>query len=120
MNITATSLKVLEGFHLRAAWRLAIVNKPRRSPEGQWTYPRTEDVFEEVGFHSVEHYIKVRRDTIASHIATRPIFSLCRMARRKRGSAPRQFWWDQEFTLDAASADDAAVVAAGDGVGDAT
>jgi len=30
--------------------------------------------------------------------------------------ASRQFWWDQEFTLDAASAADVAVVAAGEEV----
>jgi len=114
-NLTATSLKVLEGFHLRAAWRLAIVNRPRKVGDS-WVYPKTEDVLEEVGLYSVEHYIRVRRDTIASHIATRPIFGLCRAARRRRGSASRQFWWDQEFTLDAASAADVAVVAAGEEV----
>ena len=79
------------GFHLRAAWRLAIVNKPRRDPHGLWAYPKTEDVVEEVGLYSVEHFIRVSCDTIASHIANHPIFGLCRAAKRRRGSAPRQF-----------------------------
>ena len=70
---------------------------------------------EEVGLHTVEHYIKVRRDKIASHIATRPIFEYCRGARRRRGTAPRQYWWDQEFDLEAASDADASSVAADDG-----
>ena len=95
-NITASSRRVLEGFHLKAAWRMAIVNKPRREPDGTWVYPRSEDVMEEVGLHSIEHYIHVRQETIFNHIVNRPIFDLCRQAERRRGSAPRQFWWDQE------------------------
>ena len=78
-----------------------------------WTYPATEAVFEEVGLHSVEHYILRRWNTIAEHIATRPIFGLCRRAERRRGTMPRQYWWDQEFALEeAASDDESSVVAA--------
>ena len=29
-------------------------------------------------------------------LATRPIFDFCHRAERRRGTAPRQFWWDQE------------------------
>ena len=113
-NLTASSLRVLEGFHLRAAYKLCIVNKPRRSHEGQWAYPRTDAVLEEAGLHTIEHYVRVRRDTIASHIATRPIFDLCRRAASRRGTAPRQYWWEQEFNLEeaASDADEASVVAA--------
>ena len=82
--------------------------------DGSWTYPDTEAVFEEVGLHTIEHYIRVRRDTIGAHIATRPIFEFCKRAERRRGTAPRQFWWDQEFTLEEpASDDDASSVVAG-------
>ena len=59
---------------------------------------------EEVGLHTVEHYIDVRRQTIANFIVNRPIFKFCTEARRKRGTAPRQFWWDQQFDLDEARA----------------
>ena len=39
-NITPTMMKVLEGFHIQAAWRMAREHKPRRDPQsGTWTYP---------------------------------------------------------------------------------
>ena len=104
-NTTTSSRKVLEGFHLRAAWRMAIVNKPRRNPDNTWTYPKSEAVLEEVGLYTIEHYILQRRNTIAAHIATRPIFDFCRRAERRRGTAPRQYWWDQEFNLEEAASD---------------
>ena len=44
---------------------MARENKPRRSPDGSWTYPATEDVMEEVGLHSMATYVEVRRQTIA-------------------------------------------------------
>ena len=79
---------------------MAIVNKPRRNPvDGTWSYPATSDVLEEVGLYSIAHYIEVRRDTISNFIVHRPIFERCQGARRRRGTAPRQFWWDQSFDL---------------------
>ena len=97
---------------------MAIVNKLRKEPNGTWVYPRSEDVLEEVGLHSIEHYIRVRRETIFNHIINRPIFDLCRQAERRRGSAPCQFWWDQDFNLKTARA--SANVAVADGLEDST
>ena len=72
--LSPTALKQLEGFHVRAAWRMAHKHKPRQVPgTDTWQYPATEDVFEEVAMYSVEHYIGDRRDTIASFIQDRPI-----------------------------------------------
>ena len=116
-NLTPTAIKQLEGFHVRAAWRMAKVNVPSRDPETDtWTYPTTKDVFEEVGLFSITHYIQVRRQTIANYIVHRPIFDLCSGVERRRGSSPRQFWWEQPMDLDAARAYAAvdAVVAAND------
>ena len=56
-----------------------------------WHHPSTKDVFEEVGLFSIEHYIKVRRQTIANYIVHRPIFSMCTGAERLQGSSPCQF-----------------------------
>ncbi|KAL7524453.1 hypothetical protein ACHAXR_000579 [Thalassiosira sp. AJA248-18] len=67
-NLTLTAMKSLEGFHIRAAWRMASDNKPRREPDGTWTYPLSEDVLEEIGMHNISHYVEVRRQTIASFI----------------------------------------------------
>ena len=94
-NLTPTALEQLEGFHVKAAWRMAKEHKPRLDPEtGKWQYPATKDVFEEVGLHTIEHYIRVRRDTVAAFIRDRPIYAFCMGAERRRGSSPRQFWWE--------------------------
>ena len=61
----------LEGFHVRAAWRMARDNKPRRGADRVWSYPRTADVLEEVGLRSMEEYIRRRRNTIADYVATK-------------------------------------------------
>ena len=115
-NLSPSAMKSLEGFHMRAAWRMAHDNKPRRKPDGTWKYPSSEDVLKEVGLYSIGHYVEVRRQTIASFIVTRPIFDYCVEGERLRGSSPRQFWWEQPMDLDAARAVAAAkaMVAAGD------
>ena len=48
-NLTATTLKSLEGFQMQAAWHMAHVNKPRRGQDGCWTYPAPATVLAEVG-----------------------------------------------------------------------
>ena len=35
-NLTPSAVKRLEGFHMRAAWRMARTNKPRRRPDRSW------------------------------------------------------------------------------------
>ena len=62
----------------------------------------------------IKHYTEVRRQTIANFIIDRPIFGFCSVAERRRGSVPRQFWWDQEIDLDTARAASAADVAVGE------
>ena len=47
-NLAPSSLKRLEGFHHRAAWRMAG-KVPRLNTDGSWTYPDTEAVMKEVG-----------------------------------------------------------------------
>ena len=104
-NITSTLMKRLDGFHMRAAWRMARVNKPRANPDGSWTYPQSALTLEEVALHPIAQYVEVRRQTIAKFIVNRPIFDFCTEGRRKRGSSPRQFWWEQPMDLDAARAE---------------
>ena len=64
--LTETSLRVLEGFHVRSAYRMATVHCPRKLNSSTWSYPKTEDVFEEVGLKTIREYIEVRRNTIAA------------------------------------------------------
>ena len=89
-NTTPAMMKRLDGFHMRAAWRMARINKPRRNLDGSWTYPSSELTLEEVALHPIAYYVEVRRQTIAKFIVNRPIFEYCREGKRKRGSSPRQ------------------------------
>jgi hypothetical protein len=63
-NLTTTALSRLEGFHIRAAYRMAKKHKPWKGPNHVWVYPATEDVLKECGMHPISHYIGVRRETI--------------------------------------------------------
>ena len=98
--LTPALLARLEGFHVRAAWRMAVRHKPRRGLGGQWSYPATKDVLEEVGLQSVEEYVQRRRQTIVAYVVDRPILAACREGERKRGSPHHAFWWEQEMDLD--------------------
>eukprot|EP00957_Ditylum_brightwellii_P181368 13815834-Ditylum_brightwellii.AAC.1 len=51
-NITLTAMRMLEGFHAKAAWQMATVNRPERQLDDTWVYPATEDVLEEVGLQT--------------------------------------------------------------------
>ena len=103
--ITPTILKSLEGFHIRAAYRMASVHKPRQDPEGMWIYPESTAVLAEVGLRRIDHYIGVRRSHIAKYIVDRPIFDACRGGERRRGTCPRQLWWEQPLDIGTASAE---------------
>ena len=94
--LTETAMRVLEGFHIRLAYRMAKVHKPRKnSSTCVWTYPSSVDVLNKVGLKTIREYILVRRNTIAAYIRDRPIFNLCVDAERKRGTSPRLYWWEQ-------------------------
>ena len=99
---------------------MASIHKPRRNPDGSWTFPDTEAVLEEVGLRTISHYVEVRRQTIAAFIVNRPIFDMCVDAERLRGTSPRQFWWEQSMDLEEAreAADAASVVGSDDGESD--
>ena len=116
-NLTPSSIKRLEGFHLQAARRITG-KMPCKNPDGMWTYPLTEDVLEVAGLYTITHYVGVRRQTIANFIVNRPIFELCRGAERKRGTSNRQYWGEQPMDLEAARAN--AIVAADDDAEDDT
>ncbi len=62
-------LAMLEGFHTHAAYRMAKENVPRRGLNQQWVYPPIDKVLEECGMHTIQHYINVRRETIAKYNA---------------------------------------------------
>ena len=90
----------LEGFHIRAAYRMAKWKKSRWGPGYQWIYLRSEDVLEECGLHTIAEYIDVRWQTIAVYVATRPILDKFMQGEQKRGAIPRHWWWEQKMDLD--------------------
>jgi hypothetical protein len=100
-NLTKSAMARLEGFHVRAAYKMARKHRPKRGANGVWVYPKTADVLGECGLLSIAEYIQVRRQTIATYVATRPIFAACVGGERRRGSMPRQWWWEQPMCLDA-------------------
>ena len=102
-NLSPVSLKSLEGFHIRAAWRMAG-KRPLKLRDGTWSYPNSAEVLDEVGLKTIAHYIGVRRQHIASYIVDKPIFQSCVDGVRKRGSSIRQFWWAQSMDLEEALA----------------
>jgi len=77
--LSTAALASLEGFHIRAAYRMAAVrHKPRRGPGNRWVYPKSKDVLEECGMCTLEEYIAVRRQTITVYVATHPVLIECR------------------------------------------
>ena len=64
--------------------------------ENEWVYPPIEEALEEAGLFPIEHYISVRKNTLAANIATRPILELCRESERLSGSINRILWWTQK------------------------
>ncbi len=103
-NLTNSALARLEGFHVCAAYKMARKHWPKRGANGVWVYPKTVDVLEECGVATIAAYIRSRRQTIAVYMATRPVFKACMEGKRRQGSMPRQWWWEQPMCLDAIDA----------------
>jgi hypothetical protein len=79
--LSRMALARLEGFHIRAAYRMAKMHKPKQGPGRTWIYPRLVDVLQECGLKTMEEYIGIRRQTIAVYMATRPILTECRQGK---------------------------------------
>ena len=106
--VTPAILRMLSGFQIRAAWRMAIHNKPRKLNDDTWVYPRSDDVYKEVGLFSIEHYIQKRRNTLSEYAENRDIYKRCVESEAKRGTGPlKKYYWQQlpledpEFDLNA-------------------
>jgi hypothetical protein len=100
-NLSPVSLKCLEGFHLRATWHMAG-KRPKKLPDGTWTYPNSAAVLDKVGLKTIAHYISVQREHIASYIVNKSILQACVDGVRRHGSSTCQFWWAQLMDLETA------------------
>jgi hypothetical protein len=83
--ISLQAMARLEGFHIRAAWRMAQRHKPRRGPWKEWIYPKSEDVLKECRMTTIAEYVHIHRQTIAVYVATRPILPECRQGEQQKG-----------------------------------
>ena len=93
--ISSQVLRVLEGFHHRVARSLSGKRPYYLPAEDQWVYPPIEEALEVAGLYSIDHYIRVRQDTLAVNVATRPILELCRDEELQSGSIKQVLWWTQ-------------------------
>ncbi len=98
--LLTTALASLEGFHISAAYQMAVRHKPRRGPRHCWIYPKLKDVLEECGMSTLAEYITVCRQTIAMYVVTCPVLTKCRQGKQKRGAVPHHWWWEQQMDLD--------------------
>jgi len=98
-NLSPTSVKRLEGFHIRAAWQMTGM-RPERKANGSWSYPCSKDVLEAAGLQTIAHYMDMCWQTVANFIVNQPIWELCAGAVRRRGLPIRLFWWDQPMDFD--------------------
>ncbi len=57
--LSRTAIARLEGFPIRAAYRMAKEHKLKRGPGHVWEYPRSEDVLKECGMKAMEEYILI-------------------------------------------------------------
>jgi hypothetical protein len=60
-KLSPLSLKSLEGFHIRAACRMAGM-QPTNDPDRMWKYPNSGEVLKAVGLKTISEYIAVRSD----------------------------------------------------------
>ncbi len=68
--LLTAALVSLEGFHIRAAYRMAVKHKPWRGPGNSWIYPKLKDVLEECGMSTLKDFITVRWQTITVYVVT--------------------------------------------------
>jgi hypothetical protein len=74
--------------------------QPKQNLDGMWTYPNSKEKLKAVGLGMIDHYIGFRRETIARFIVDWPLFALCQVGERMRGSMRCTFWWEQLLSLD--------------------
>jgi hypothetical protein len=83
--MAALFLLFLEGFHIRAAYWMALRHKPRRGQGHGWIYPKSKDVLEECGMSTLVEYITDRPQTITVYVVIHPVLIECRQGQQKGG-----------------------------------
>ena len=94
-----TAMRCLNGFQVEAARRLTGMMPRKRGTT--WVYPKTAEVMKAARLRPIEESVRRRRNTVLRAIEGRRALVECRGAERRRGSPSRQYWWEQDFTLEA-------------------
>ena len=88
-------LKILEGFHHRAAQRITRMTA-KLGAGGEWYYPSVVEAMEAVGIHPIGVYIMIQQSIIAERVDCRPIYELCMDAEKMPGMSWSVQWWYQD------------------------
>jgi len=86
-------LQTLSAFHHRVSRHITKCHPTLR--DGIWHYPAVDSTLDAAGLYHLSHCIQVRRDSIAAHISTRPIYQQCITAQPASGAPSRLQWWTQ-------------------------
>ena len=70
--VTGEMLKVLKGFHHRAARRITGM-KGKGGTGKEWEYPSVVEAMESAGLHPIGVYIRRSQVSIAERVPSRPI-----------------------------------------------
>jgi hypothetical protein len=104
--VTPTLLQQLESFHHAAVRQIAGKRATLDVRTGVWKWPPLEGAMALAGVKPISEYIRVRQDTIAQYVATRPIMDMCNLALRRRGNtSTRTYWWTQSGVYEALQAE---------------
>ena len=57
-NLSTNALVWLEGFHIRAAYRMAKKLKPQKGSNHMLVYPSLRDMLKECGMQNISHFIE--------------------------------------------------------------
>jgi hypothetical protein len=63
-NLTTAALARLEGFHIRAAYRMAEKQMLKKGLHHKWVYPQSSNALQKCGMDTISNYIDVRRAMI--------------------------------------------------------
>ena len=93
--MTGDILKVLDGFHHRAAQRITGMAS-KRGAGGEWEYLLVVEAMEAAGIHPIRVYIRRRQATIVERVTCHPIYDLFTETERMPGTSRLVQWWDQD------------------------
>ena len=104
--VTPTLLQQLESFHHAVARRISGKRATLDVRTGVWKWPPIAEALALAGILPIAEYIRVRQDTIAQYVATRPIMDMCNLALKRRGDpSSRTYWWTQSGVYEALQAE---------------